>query len=357
MPLLPESPVPRVSVVIPAFNATLYLAAALESVLQQTVQDFEIIVVDDGSTDGTFEVAGDFARRDPRIFVIRQENGGIGSARNAALGRARGEWVALLDSDDMWLPHYLEEQLEILRVRPEVDILSANAINVGGAWDGQAYKPTDGPVVDLSLLDLIRTEDAVCILSMFRRRIVRDIGMFDDTMRGSEDYDFWLRAAAVGLRIAFNPRPLAMYRRRADSVSADETRMLDAIVIPLRRIRAVCEDDEAVSRAIDQQLARFSRRRLVVSARTALLAGDFEGLRSHLARLHVVTGKQRYLAARWLSTSLPSALLWLYRCKELWVRQVAGYRRRFRHSHRRYRPSPPQTGTSLAIKQGFKSVP
>ena len=100
---MPESPDPRVTVITPAYNATLYLPAALESALQQTVQDFEVIVVDDGSTDGTFEVAAEFARRDPRISVIRQENGGIGSARNAALRTARGEWIALLDSDDMWL--------------------------------------------------------------------------------------------------------------------------------------------------------------------------------------------------------------------------------------------------------------
>ena len=353
---MPESPDPRVTVITPAYNATLYLPSALESALQQTVQDFEVIVVDDGSTDGTFEVAAEFARRDPRISVIRQENGGIGSARNAALRTARGEWIALLDSDDMWLPHYLEEQLEILKMRPEVDILSANAINLGGAWDGQPYKAADGPLVDLSLLDLIRSEDAVCILSMFRRRILRTIGVFDDTMRGSEDYDFWLRAAAAGARIAFNPTPLALYRRRADSVSADEMRMLDAIVIPLRRIRALLPHDEAVIRAIDQQLARFSRRRLVVSARTALLERDFDGLRSHLARLHVATGKLRYLAAQWLSTSLPSALLWLYRCKELWVRQVARCRRRFRQSHSQYRPNLQQTRARGAIHEGFKSV-
>jgi glycosyltransferase involved in cell wall biosynthesis len=358
MTTLPESVVPRVSVIIPAFNAAVYLTAALESVQQQTVQAFEVVVVDDGSTDGTFQMATDFARRDPRVRVIRQENGGIGKARNAALTGARGEWIALLDSDDIWLPHYLEEQLEILRQRPDLDILSANAINLGGVWDGRPYKPTDGPVVDLSLLDLIRTEDSVCILSMFRRDILRDIGMFDEKMRGSEDYDFWLRAAAVGRRIAFNPTPLAMYRRRADSVSADEMRMLDAIVIPLHRIRAIREDDEAVSGAIDQQLARFSRRRLVVAARTALLEQDRAALRSHFAELHAATGKHRYRVAQWLSTSLPSALVWLYRCKEWWVRRIARYRRPSGQS-----PLPTggprqvETGKRMAMKQGFKGAP
>jgi glycosyltransferase involved in cell wall biosynthesis len=337
---MPDTSVPRMSVIVPAFNSAAYLAAALQSVLVQTVQDFEVIVVDDGSTDATFQVAADFACRDPRICVIRQENGGIGKARNAALGRARGEWIALLDSDDMWFPDYLEEQLEILKRRPDVDILSANAINLGGAWDGQPYKRPGGPVVDLSLLDIIRTEDAVCILSLFRRAVLRDIGLFDDTMRGSEDYDFWLRAAAVGLRIAFNPTPLAMYRRRADSVSADEMRMLDAIVIPLRRIRALREHDEDVRGAIDHQLARFARRRSIIAARTALLAGDLNDLRSHLATLHITTGKRRYQMAEWLSTALPSALLWSYRCKEVWAQQVARYRRTSRHWHRQYRQVP-----------------
>src|SRR6476620_2025348 len=105
---------PTVSVITPAFNAGRYLEHTLESAIRQTFTDFEVLVVNDGSTDQTRQIADRYAAKDPRVRVIHQNNGGIAAARNAALAVARGRYCALLDSDDLWFPSYLEEQLNIL---------------------------------------------------------------------------------------------------------------------------------------------------------------------------------------------------------------------------------------------------
>src|SRR5436190_16475309 len=105
---------PTVSVITPAYNVAPYLADAIESVLGQTFGDLELIVVDDGSPDATFDIAADYARRDRRVRVVRQKNGGISTARNHAMRLARGSFFAILDSDDLWLPPYLERQLDML---------------------------------------------------------------------------------------------------------------------------------------------------------------------------------------------------------------------------------------------------
>jgi glycosyltransferase involved in cell wall biosynthesis len=321
---LPDSPLPRstplvtprVTVLMPAYNSAAFLAEALSSVLQQTVHDFEVIVVDDGSTDETFEIASGFAQRDARIMVLRQANQGIGAARNAAFARARGQWLALLDSDDFWFPTYLAEQLAILERHPEIDVLSANAMNVGGAWDGTPYKRTtaDAPY-EVRLLELVQHEDSVCILSLVRCRMLAALGGFDATLRGSEDYDVWLRATASEYRIFFNPRVLGGYRRRADSVSADELRMLAAIVIPLRALRARALPDPVLQSAIDRQLLRFSTRRQVVLATNALRSGERRRLAECLHDLHRQTGQWRYRVGGVLCRLAPELLSRLYRWK------------------------------------------
>src|SRR4029077_7147341 len=103
-------------------------------------------------------------------------------------------------------------------------------LNLGGTADGMPIKRVGaGGVIDLTLLDLVRADDSMCILSVFRRRVADTIGGFDPVLQGSEDYDFWLRAAAAGFRIGFNRTPLGYYRRRPNSVSADVTAMLRTI--------------------------------------------------------------------------------------------------------------------------------
>ena len=320
-----EADAPAVSIITPAYNAARYIAQTLESVIAQTFADFEAVLVDDGSTDDTAAIVETFAARDSRIRLIRQRNRGIGGARNTAVAHARGRMIALLDSDDLWMPSYLGDQLALLYQNPHLDVLSANALNMGGPLDGTPLRPVSGPpIAEITLLDLIRTEDAVCILSVFRREVWDKVGGFDAELRGSEDYDFWLRALAAGFRIAFNPTPLGQYRRRPDSVSADEILMLKAIAIPLGKIRAVCGDQPEVRAAVDQQLARFNRRLLLVSAKHALQRADRRELQTQFQTLHVMTGSTLFRVAGWVGAHAPIAILLLYRCKQFWTHLLPG---------------------------------
>jgi cellulose synthase/poly-beta-1,6-N-acetylglucosamine synthase-like glycosyltransferase len=315
---------PTVSILTPAFNSGKFIRQTLDSALRQTFTDFEMIVVDDGSTDDTRHIVEEYSARDQRIRIISQPNGGIAAARNRAMRMARGRFLALLDSDDLWLPTYLTDQLAILAERPDIDVLSSNAINFGGTFDGAPLLPIRwrGGIRLVSLLELISVEDSLCILSIFRREVTDVIGGFDITLRRSEDYDLWLRAAVAGYRIAVNPKPLGLYRRRPDSVSADEVLMLKAMKGPLVKVRGMCARRPDVTAAVDRQLARFARRCLMATARSALLEGDMPAFARHLTALERETGELRYRFARWLSGVSPLAIRMAYFCKRGWAHLV-----------------------------------
>ena len=308
---------PIVSIVTPAFNAEHFIAHTIESVLRQTFTDFELLVIDDGSDDGTSGIAERYAKRDSRIHLSRQTNRGIAAARNSGIKQARGRLIALLDSDDLWLPTFLCEQLAILEEHPEIAILSANALNFGGPFDGEPLLPVagDAPIYPVPLLTLIQQEDSLSIFAVFRRELFDAVGTFDETLHRSEDYDLWLRAASAGLLIAVNPRPLGLYRRRADSLSADEALMLDAMKQPLAKVQQAFADRPDIRTAIDAKLVALAERRLVAKARTALVEGDMAALPSRFAALADATGSARYRFASWLSGKAPATIRWAYRCK------------------------------------------
>src|SRR3954469_6321260 len=170
------TPSPLVSIITPAYNSAAFIAETIYGALAQTVTDFELIVVDDGSTDGTVEAVYAAANGDPRVSVVRAENGGQAAARNCALAIAGGQFIALLDSDDVWMPHYLASQLALLERFPHTAIVTANAINRGGPLDGRPLWPSTLGQRELTLLDLIREENAVCIMTVFRRAVFDRIG-------------------------------------------------------------------------------------------------------------------------------------------------------------------------------------
>jgi GT2 family glycosyltransferase len=309
--------VPVVSIVTPAYNAARYIEHTLQAAIGQTFADFELLIVDDGSTDETAAIAGRYAANDARIRVIRQNNRGIAAARNMAMANARGRYFALLDSDDIWFPTYLEEQLAILERRRDVAILSANALNFGGPCDGEPLLAGSihQEIRPISLLRLVEVEDSMSILSIFRRNVPERIGVFDESLRRSEDYDFWLRAACAGFKIAVNPKPLGLYRRRPDSLSADEALMLEAMRRPLTKVRQYCSARPEVQAAVDRQLARVAERGLVARARHALVTGDMPRLIVHFEALAAATGASRYRVAGWLTGHAPITVRVAYQCK------------------------------------------
>src|SRR5688572_7110441 len=210
----------KVSVIMPAYNVASYIGAAIESVVAQTMPDWELIVVDDGSRDDTGAVVAALAAGEARVRLIPQGNAGISAARNRALGEATGDFIALLDSDDLWTPSFLEEQLDIFAAHPETDIVSGNGWFLGGRWNGQTARPWPDPRPQPTLATMLEDEASIFIMSVFSRRVYERIGGFDETLQTNEDYDFWLRAAIAGFKFWRNDTPLCHYRRRDDSMSA-----------------------------------------------------------------------------------------------------------------------------------------
>jgi glycosyltransferase involved in cell wall biosynthesis len=294
---------PSVSIIVPAYNVSSYLSATLHSILAQTFTDWETIVVNDGSTDDTEAIARRYAREDARIRVLSKPNGGISSARNTALSASTSEFIAILDGDDIWLPEYLEAQVAILRARPEVDIVTGNGFNLGGSNDGEFARPFPDTRPQPTLIDIIADETAIFIMSVFRRRVYETIGGFDETLRTNEDYDYWLRAAAAGFRFFRNDRPLCRYRRRNDSLSANNMRMLRGILRVYEKLRPSLARDHAALTTLDRQARRFRAELLTAEAKEAIATGDIETASAHLDALYAMRGGAAVgvaaLMARW----------------------------------------------------------
>ena len=182
----------QISVIIPTFNRREALGRALSSIESQTVAVHETIVVDDGSNDGT---AAMVAERFPKIKIIRQENQGVSAARNTGIQAATGEWIALLDSDDEWLPKKLERQIDALEQTPQMRLCHTNEIWIrNGVRVNQMKKheKRGGHIFEHCL--------PLCCMSpssaLIRRDVFDELGLFDEGLPACEDYDFWLRFCA-----------------------------------------------------------------------------------------------------------------------------------------------------------------
>jgi glycosyltransferase involved in cell wall biosynthesis len=308
---------PAVTVITPAYNAARYLAETAGSVLGQTFSDFELVIVDDGSTDETLTEARRLAATDGRIRVVSTPNGGPASARNVALRAARGQFIALLDSDDLWCPHYLATQLGILAANPDASIVTANAINLGGGanFDGKPFWPKTTGLERLTSLDLISREDSVCILSVMRRCVYETIGGFNPEFSGNEDYEFWLRAALGGLVILRNYEPLAVYRRHTGSLSSDEPRMIRGVLRVLRDIDTLLEEMPQERAALYRQVRRFTRELPRADLRASLQRSDPAAAARLLRALAAERGGWTLATFARFMTCWPQPLLWAYKLR------------------------------------------
>lgn len=215
MATLPEQPGPTVSVILPTYNRGWIVAQAIDSVLDQAYGNLELIVVDDGSTDDTPRLLTAYG---DRIRTIRQANRGVSAARNAGIRAAAGDLIALLDSDDTWLPEKSTAQVDFFEAHPEAlvcqteEIWIRNGVRVN---PGKRHRKEAGMIFERSL--------ALCLVSpsavMMRRSLLDEVGLFDETLPACEDYDLWLRIAwkyPVGLI----DRPLIVKRGgHADQLS------------------------------------------------------------------------------------------------------------------------------------------
>ena len=217
-----------VSVVMPAYNCERFLAAAVQSVLAQTYPHWELIIVDDGSSDRTLELARTYAHQHPaRIRVVTQPNAGAAAARNTAIGMAQGSLVAFIDGDDEWMPTKLARQVPIFRQRPDVAFVYTGYRLVNSTGQAIAEVLPD-PRFEGDVCERLWTEDNAIVggTLIISRRLLREVGGFNGALKGAENLDLRLRLAQRG-PVAFVNELLYDYRRYEGSLSTQQALMGD----------------------------------------------------------------------------------------------------------------------------------
>lgn len=215
---------PLVSVIVPTHDMGRFLPIALRSVFEQTYRHFEIQVVDDGSTDDTPRIMEQF-RGDPRVHFHRQPRGGVSAARNLGIRCARGEFVALLDADDMWLPDKLALQVACLTREPSVGVAYTNVQMVD--LEGRPVKTYQEPRHDGRITDRLVVRNFVTgCSSMIRRHLLVEAGLYDETLATGEDYDLWLRLSLL-CEFRYIHEITYLYRQWPGQASRHEGRMIE----------------------------------------------------------------------------------------------------------------------------------
>lgn len=267
---------PKVSVIIPCFNAGRYLADAIQSVLDQSYVDFEVIIVDDGSTDGTQAVAQSFA--DSRLRYIHQPHQGRSSARNAGIRAAKGALVAFLDADDWFMPRKLEIQERFLTLMPEVGLVAggwAETDESGSILVERRMWEAHNLAVQTWLFSCPVTVSSVLV----RKGWLEKVGFFDGNLKRVEDWDLWLRLALAGCQMMWVPEIVARYRYHEGNSVRDIELMRTSMFQLLDKVFAAEPLPAEISRLRTQA---YAQAHLQIAAR-AYGAKEWELARRELA--------------------------------------------------------------------------
>jgi len=269
-------PPPTFSVLIAAYQVADCIADALTSVLEQTEAAHEIVVCDDGSTDGLEEALAPFRNR---IVLLRQENRGEASAKNAAARAASGEFVVILDADDAYLPGRLAALRRLAADRPDLDILTTDAYLEAG---GRAVRRVYGPAWPFAVDDQRRAileRNFIFGHAAVRRRLLLAAGGFDESIRRTTDWECWIRLLLDGAGAGAVLEPLARYRVRETSLSADRAQMLEGSLQTMRKALAHPHLDAEGRATALRTIDRLERELAVVRLREALRTGTAEARR------------------------------------------------------------------------------
>ncbi|MCE5192107.1 MAG: glycosyltransferase family 2 protein [Actinomycetia bacterium] len=264
---------PRFSVTIPAYNAEATLAETVSSVTSQTFSDWELVIVNDGSTDGTRALAERFAATDPRIRVVSQENRGSGGAYNTAVRTARADLLVMLSADDLLMPGHLAAFDAFIDAHPEADVFTCDGYyeyDDGRAEPSTLHEDWASPE-ECTLSDLL----VACFYNMgaaYRRRVFDAVGGFREDLY-AEDYLFYLLALAMGFRHRRVPERLSVHRRSSAQKSASHIRVRRADVAALEAVLATGLLDKP-AQSIARRVIAHHRRTIAVRVALAALLGQ-----------------------------------------------------------------------------------
>jgi len=275
---------PQVSIIIPAFQVAPFIAETLASVMAQRWNDWEAILVNDGSPDTPALEAAIRPFRD-RIRYLTQANQGAAEARNTGIAAAQGDWLAFLDGDDRWDPDYLEVQLAELKAR-QLDMVWSDGVFLGDTPRAGRRLMTElhcqGPV---TVLAMIRARvNVITSATVVRRALVERVGGFDPTLRRAQDFDLWLRLVQAGARAGYHDRPLIGYRVREGSLTGDALAQVDRELAVFARLREKLAFSPEEDRAINQRVAGLESAHHLILGKRALVRRDYAAARELVSR-------------------------------------------------------------------------
>ena len=307
---------PIVSVIIPAYNVAPFIGETLTTVFAQTFNDYEVIVINDGSPD-TEEFERALQPFIDRINYIKQGNRGAGAARNAGLRSARGEFIAFLDADDLWLSNYLEEQLKFIREH-DCDLICADAIHFGNSpFAGRSYTevlmPTAPPTGTITFLGLVSAEQSLITSGVVaRRQPIFDVGLFDENLRNSQDFDLWLRLVHGGAQLRYQRRVLLRYRSHESSLSGNEVNRITRQLLVLEKVETEFDLEPAARKEASRAIAC---RRAVLQfelGKIHLKQGEFDKAHESFANARSASTNWKTLVAFWTSNTCPRLIQAIY---------------------------------------------
>ncbi|MBZ5548202.1 MAG: glycosyltransferase family 2 protein [Acidobacteriia bacterium] len=267
---------PRVSVLIPAYNTASMIAGCLDSVFAQTFRDFEVIVVNDGSPD-TPELEKVLQPYRDRIVYIKQSNKRAAGARNTAIDRARGEFLAFLDSDDTWLPQHLESQMKQFDAEPTLGLVYSNAALVGDPTQRIEFMtkcPSDGKA-SFEALVVERCQIPVSTV-VARKAAIVNAGGFDESLARCDDYDMWLRTAFYSGKVGYSRQVQArLADGRPGSLGVSRVRMAEAYWLILQKAEQKLPLNEAQRKLVRDRAAEVRARYLLEEGKNDLAARNF----------------------------------------------------------------------------------
>lgn len=346
-PTSPSSQQLLVSVVIPVYNNSRFIADAVKSALNQTLSWFEIIVVNDGSPD-TPELEAALQPYLPRVRYFRQENRGPSAARNLGVRESIGRYVAFLDSDDLWLPDHLAEQVRSLQSDSGLGLIYTNYSQIDRDGYTQAgFDPVrqDGPVTFENLLALRCT--VITSSAVVRRELLLGTYPFDEQMRRCEDFDLWLRLAGNGVKMAYNPR-VHMLRRRTNGLSSDRELMTRARREVYEKVQATLPLTPAQTNIVTSRLRELDKEIEIEAAKRHLRAGSYAEALAAVKHARSLSPDRRLGFAETALRISPGLFRWTY---EHYLQVLHSLKQRFRARWEKGRTVVEAVAKSQALKR------
>jgi glycosyltransferase involved in cell wall biosynthesis len=304
---------PKISVIVPAFDIAPFVKETLDSVFAQTYNNFEIILINDGSKD-TKELKTALEPFFERIVYAEQENLGASRARNTAICLSKGEYLAFLDGDDIWFPDFLLSQVEFLE-KNKLDMVYCDAELFGEPlYEGERYtktSPSHGKVTTESLISA--KCNVITSGTLLKKSWVERIDMFDTQLPRMQDFDLWYRLAKNGAGIGYQSEVLVKYRVRADSLSGNNVERSWRNIRALNVIREKYGLNESENRVWDDQMLVYEAEYELEQGKFSLTQGDFPQARAHIAKANKYFRKPKLFLLTTLLKVSPKLALSLFK--------------------------------------------